>query len=169
MESVKGPECPECEQPVSVGDSICGHCGEVLDWAQLAQEASGDPPASLLAIETVDPFAELCLAVNLAVSSPLGERPVSLQSGDRLQIGREVGPLADLCTDNVSGHHADLVVGSDRVEVYDIGRDELGSTNGTFLDDQRLVPRSATLVRDGSIITCGTDPPLTIRVNVVGA
>jgi pSer/pThr/pTyr-binding forkhead associated (FHA) protein len=114
----------------------------------------------------VDPFAVRTLAVDLAVTSDLGQRTIRLQSGDRLQIGREVGPLADLCTDNVSGDHAEINVGAGCVEIRDTGRDRRGSTNGTFVDGERVQPNVAVQIQDGTVVTCGTEPPLTIRVTL---
>jgi pSer/pThr/pTyr-binding forkhead associated (FHA) protein len=106
------------------------------------------------------------LTVDLAIASDLGQRTVRLQSGDRLQIGREVGPLTDHCTDNVSGDHAEINVGSDCIEVRDTGRDGRGSTNGTFVDGERIQPNVATRLQDGAVVTCGTEPPLTISVSL---
>lgn len=106
------------------------------------------------------------LTVGLAVSSPRGERSITLDSGDVLFIGRDDGPLTDLCEDNVSGRHARIRVGDDDVMIEDIGSEGCGSTNGTYLNGARIPANQPTPLPDGAVVTCGLQPPLTIRVEV---
>jgi hypothetical protein len=166
--------CPECSTPVDAQASICPDCGCRMEQAtaERAHETVVDaapPPRSHVPRRSSgdDPFAIRPLAVELAVESALGGRTVTLHAGDLLEIGREVGPLTALCTDNVSARHAELRVGHDRVEIRDTGRDDAGSTNGTYVDGERIAPGKLMELEDGSVISCGTDPPVTIRVTVV--
>lgn len=155
--------CSECGNVVPPTATICPFCGNRIERASSPADGGGRPaPAGTGA----DPFATQTLVVELAVTSDRGQRTVRLQSGDRLQVGREIGPLTDLCTDNVSGDHAEINVGSDCVEIRDTGRDRRGSTNGTYVDGERLQPNVATRLQDGALITCGTDPPLTMIVSL---
>jgi len=159
-----------------MGDVICSECGSVMppkaticpfDGNRIERTPSptGGSVQPGPAGTGSDPFAVEVLAVDLAVRSDLGQRTVRLQSGDRLQIGREVGPLTDLCTDNVSGDHAEINVDLGCTEIRDTGRDRRGSTNGTYVDGERIQPNVAVQLQDGTVITCGTDPPLMIRVS----
>jgi len=160
-----------------MGDVICSECGNVVppkaticpfDGNRIERPASstGARAQSDSAGTGSDPFAVQTVAVDLEVSSELGQRTVRLQIGDRLQIGREVGPLTDLCTDNVSGDHAEINVGSRCVEIRDTGRDSRGSTNGTYVDGERIQPNTAVPLQDGSVVSCGTEPPLMFRVSI---
>ena len=155
--------CSECGNVAPPKATICPICGNRIERPPRLAGCVGKPgPAGTVS----DPFAVQSLVIDLAVRSDRGQRTIRLQGGDRLQIGREVGPLADLCTDNVSGDHAEINVGSACIEIRDTGRDRRGSTNGTFVDGERIQPNVATQLRDGAVITCGTDPPLTISVSL---
>ncbi|MHB8421051.1 MAG: diguanylate cyclase [Myxococcales bacterium] len=72
-------------------------------------------------------------------------------SGDELTIGRDIGNQITVDLDNVSRRHARLVQRVDKVYLQD-----LGSTNGTFLNDEEVkgeVPlRSGDLVKVGGAI-----------------
>ena len=157
--------CSECANIVAPKATICPICGNRIGQPASPPERSTGAPGTRPGTST-DPFAIETLAVDLVISSDRGERSVPLRTGDRLQIGREIGPLTDLCTDNVSGHHAEIAVGSDCIEIRDTGTDLRGSTNGTYLNGERLPPNVATRLQDGAVITCGTDPPQTIRLSV---
>jgi len=161
--------CSECGNAVPLTATICPYDGNRIERAATRVEPAPTPHAEQRPPAGDDPFAAAGLAVDLVVSSSRGERSVVLRTGDRLEIGREIGPLTDLCTDNVSAHHAEITVGSDCVEIRDTGRNLAGSTNGTYLNGERLPPNAPTRLVDGSVVTCGTDPPLTIGVTVTEA
>lgn len=55
-----------------------------------------------------------------------------------------------LSHDSVSRRHARLTLGHERISIED-----LGSTNGTFVDGQKLAPYAATPLRIGSLIRIG--------------
>jgi ribosomal protein L40E len=155
--------CSECGNVAPPKATICPICGNRIERV-VSPKSAGPQPGH--AGTGSDPFAVRTLAVDLAVTSDLGQRTIRLQSGDRLQIGREVGPLTDLCTDNVSGDHAEINVGAGCIEIRDTGRDRRGSTNGTYVDGERIQPSVAVQLQDGAVISCGSDPPLTIRVTL---
>lgn len=163
-----GVRCSECGNVVPPTATICPFDGNRIERSVTRIEP--EPAARSAGSETsgVDPFAAAMLVVDLLVSSSRGERSVPLRTGDRLEIGREIGPFIDLCTDNVSAHHAEITVGPSCAEIRDTGRNLAGSTNGTYVDGVRLPPNVPTRLVDGSVVTCGTDPPLTIRVSVTG-
>ncbi len=154
--------CAECGNAVPPKATICPICGNRLE--QPAAVGSVAEPPDPTDEVGADPFALERLTVEVTVSSDLGERAIQLQSGDRLQIGRDVGPLSDLCTDNVSGDHAEILVGLSCIEIRDTGTGRRGSTNGTYVDGERIRPNVPTRVDLGAVVTCGTDPPLTINV-----
>jgi len=161
--------CSECGRAVAPTATICPYDGNRIERRSTPVQSEPTPSAEQHPRTGADPFASGGLAVELVVSGKRGERSVLLRTGDRLEIGREVGPLTDLCTDNLSARHAEVTVGPDCVEIRDTGRNLAGSTNGTYLDGERLPPNTPTPLLDGSVVTCGTDPPLTIRVSVTHA
>lgn len=175
------PTCSDCGEGVEAGSPVCGRCGNRLDWPEPVVQGRDDEPPPVPPVPPVPPAPPgsaagpvggtgrgliPAIVVDLTVSSPRGERPVPLDSGDTLEIGRDVGPLTDLCTDNVSGLHARIRVGDDDVVIEDIGSDGRGSTNGTFLNGSRLPVNLPTPLPDGAVVTCGSQPPLTIHVRV---
>lgn len=168
------PTCSDCGEAVEAGSPVCGLCGNRLDWPEPVGRGRDEPPPVPPA-PPESPAAPVggigrglipAIVVDLTVSSPRGERPVALDSGDTLEIGRDVGPLTDLCTDNVSGLHARIRVGDDDVVIEDVGSEGRGSTNGTYLNGSRLPANRPTPLPDGAVVTCGSQPPLTIHVKV---
>lgn len=66
------------------------------------------------------------------------------------RIGRRPGNDIVVPDAHVSGQHATIEVVGDEVRLTD-----LGSTNGTFIEDRRLVPNQPTAVPVGATITMG--------------
>jgi hypothetical protein len=88
-----------------------------------------------------------------------GGPTVRLPPGTTVRLGREDSPIAGVCDDNISRHHADVQVETDRAIVVDAG-----STNGTFVNDQRLPSAVPQTVAPGDTIRLGTSPPLVLEV-----
>jgi FHA domain len=158
--------CPKCNHGgISLAATICPECGcRLPPRAPLPEQKQHTFEAA--AVTGTDPFAEPIIVVELHVSSTLGSRSVSLDSGARLVIGTEAGPLTDLCTDNISRYHAEITVAADCVGIRDVGLDSRGSTNGTFVNGFRIGANVVTPLNDGAVVLCGADPALTIKVSV---
>lgn len=162
--------CPSCaeefERVVAPGSSIrCPSCGLLI--AVPGERASVDPGSSRSPVSTGDPFAEAPLRFVVTVASSRGSRVVELDPGSIVEIGRQCGPLTDLCADNISSRHAELRVTDRGLVVVDVGNDGRGSTNGTSVDGIDVAPGVPTPVSPGSTISCASDPPLTLRVEVL--
>lgn len=161
--------CPTCgveaEAPTSTPDATVEKAARQEPRRSDADHGDASPVARGSRTTGADPFAA-SLKVTLSLSSPLGRRIVALRPGDRLEIGREVGPLRDLCGDNISARHAEIAVGRDAVTICDTGRDRRGSTNGTFVGGSRLPADTPTQLHDGDVVTCASDPPLEIVVRI---
>jgi pSer/pThr/pTyr-binding forkhead associated (FHA) protein len=95
---------------------------------------------------------------------PWGVEP--LPPGQVLALGREDSPLArDLARyPNVSRRHAELAAGGGSVTVTD-----LGSANGTFVNDRRIEPRSGVAARAGDRVRLAADLVILIRSSSAGA
>jgi diguanylate cyclase (GGDEF)-like protein len=80
----------------------------------------------------------------------LGRR-VELRSG-RTRFGREEDNDVVLAVESVSRRHCEFKVASGLVAVCD-----LGSTNGTFVADQRLDPNETVELRSGDLVQIGSE------------
>ena len=73
-----------------------------------------------------------------------------LLGNDEVSIGRVDGNSITLKDDSVSRHHARIYQVEDRLLVEDVG-----STNGTFLNRQRLTPHLPHALREGDTLHLG--------------
>ncbi len=92
--------------------------------------------------EVAPPLAYLVNKEDPSQRFPLYTRP--------LRIGRRAGNDIVIPDAYVSGQHATIEIVGDEVRITD-----LGSTNGTFLDDRRIVPNQPTPIAPNATITLG--------------
>jgi predicted component of type VI protein secretion system len=131
-------KCRSCGNENDLGDGSCAYCGSPLP----RRKASATTTNAILHLPT--------------------GRVISLAPGDRLMVGRgQDSPLADMCTDNISHAHAYITVRGDGVYVTDNR-----STNGTYLNGNRLEADREYRLAGQTAISLGTDPPLRIDVEV---
>ncbi len=141
------PTCPACGVEVEAGDRFCSNCGAVLEAAPALVEEEVVP---LPAPPSVGP--------RLVVAASGAEIP--LPTGEEILIGREdpvsgVFPDIDLTphggeAGGVSRRHARLVVKGGAYFVED-----LDSTNFTFVNKQKVAPKTRQPLNDGDEIRCG--------------
>lgn len=88
----------------------------------------------------------------VCVAGPSVGQCYKLREGQSVTLGRVAGrsDIALPGCENVSSTHCKITVSGGRVTVTD-----LGSTNGTYLDSQRLAPQQATPVASGVQIILG--------------
>jgi len=140
--------CPACGVEATPGDRFCSNCGAAQEGAAAPVEAvpaTPSPPA---------PAA----GPRLFVSASGAEIP--LPDGDELLIGREdpvsgIFPDVDLTPHGgdeggVSRQHARIFVKGDNFSIED-----LDSTNFTFVNKQKLAPKTRQPLSDGDEIRCG--------------
>lgn len=130
-------ECSTCGQPFrEVPPGVCGVCRQPTSIATAPRPDI--PPA---AAERSGPAASLAF--------PWGTH--SLQSGESLNLGRdpEFSPIADRLAgfECVSRRHAVIAFSSDVFYVLD------SSTNGTYIDGERIVGTAPKEARSGSIVS----------------
>jgi hypothetical protein len=138
--------CPACGTEVETGDAFCSACGYTLRTPAAAEPAL--PPVQV----------ELAPGPRLVVVASGAEIP--LPTGEEFLIGREdpvsgIFPEVDLTPHGgeeggVSRRHARIIVEAGNYYVED-----LDSTNFTFVNKQKLVPKSRQPVGDGDEIRCG--------------
>ncbi len=143
--------CPACSVELEPGDKFCSNCGFQLDAAPAAAPAEEVPTAA-------PPAPPPPVGARLIVSASGAEIP--LPSRDELLIGREdpvsgIYPDVDLTPHGgeeggVSRQHARLIIEDGKYFVED-----LDSTNFTFVNKQKLAPKTRHPVKDGDEIRCG--------------
>ncbi len=175
--------CPNCAVRVQPEDLICFRCGANLPRAGAAEEDLPTPTVSQKYLSAdyqqacphcgarvPDPSDLWCLEcraplpgtgqrrispVVLRIAFPTGN--VEIPAGTSLLLGRD--PAQSLVAaafahfDNVSRRHA-------TVTVDDTGRATIrdeGSTNGTFVNDDRAIPGTEVRLVDGDRLRFGAD------------
>jgi predicted component of type VI protein secretion system len=139
------PTCPACSAEIEAGDKFCSNCGYKLEAEPApAPVAPAPPPPSV--------------GRRLVVVASGAEIP--LPTGGEILIGREdpisgVFPDVDLTPHEgeeggVSRQHARLIIEGANYYVED-----LDSTNYTFLNKQKLAPKTRHPLHDGDEIRCG--------------
>ena len=146
--------CPACRTQVKPGDLICFTCGANLPRAGWDE----DPPAPTTVMQETLRREDLTGPISPAVlrlTFPTGN--VEVPAGTSLLLGRD--PAESLVAaafsgfENVSRRHA-------TVTMDDAGhasiRDE-NSTNGTFVNGDRVLPGIAVRLADGDLVRLAGD------------
>jgi FHA domain len=157
--------CPYCEHNNRAGIIICAHCGRsfTLLGAGMATLMKHD---SSLFVETAEATAvaeddeyfakDACAVIYVAgASEPHMLRIDALAVLGRASSDRAIKPHLDLSAyeaynRGVSARHAAL----QRTETHLFLRD-LGSTNGTYLNGERLAPYQPQIIHDGDEVYLG--------------
>jgi pSer/pThr/pTyr-binding forkhead associated (FHA) protein len=146
--------CPHCAAEVKSGDLICFRCGSNLPRAARDDDT---PAASTVMQEFLrrDQRTGPISSTVLRLSFPTGN--VEVPAGTTVLLGRDpaeslVAAAFERC-ENVSRRHA-------TVTVDDAGqasiRDE-SSTNGTFVNGDRVMPGISVRLADGDIVRLAAD------------
>src|SRR5580693_5379511 len=146
--------CPNCAVEVKPDDLICFTCG-----ANLPRSASGDDaPAPATVMQQYlrpDHQAQSISSAVLRLAFPTGN--VEVPAGTSLLLGRD--PAESLVAaafaefDNVSRRHATVTVDDSGHATI---RDE-HSTNGTFVNGDRVLPGATVRLADGDSVRLGAD------------
>jgi pSer/pThr/pTyr-binding forkhead associated (FHA) protein len=149
------PTCPVCVAEVKADDLICFTCGANLPRVRSRDD---DPPASVTVMQEYvradDRTGPISPAV-LRLAFPTGN--VEVPAGTSLLLGRDpedsLVAAAFAGYENVSRRHA-------TVTVDDAGhatiRDE-HSTNGTFVNGDRVLPGTGVRLADGDLVRLAGD------------
>ena len=145
--------CPDCSNQVGPNDLICYTCGANLPRVRGAEE---EPlPVTVAQKAVSSQKARLISSAVLRITFPAGN--VEIPAGTSVLLGRDpaeslVAAAFDGC-DNVSRRHA-------LITVDDAGhasiRDE-NSTNGTFVNGDRLLPGIEVRLVNGDTIRLAAD------------
>jgi hypothetical protein len=146
--------CPNCAVEVKPDDLICFTCG-----ANLPRNASGDdfPAPTTVMQEYLRPHdhsGSISSAV-LRLAFPTGN--VEVPAGTSLLLGRDPAEslvaAAFAACENVSRRHATVTMDDDgHASIQDEN-----STNGTFVNGDRVLPGIAVRLADGDVVRLAAD------------
>jgi len=155
--------CPVCKNKNELEDIVCRHCGAVLENPVMdpgAKTKTTDVQA--LVPEGIRDWSidEAAVPDNgIAVYVEGAFKPAYINSKGEFVIGRKVGATSDVSLDlspsggfhlGLSRRHAVIRRIEHGYEVLD-----LGSVNGTWLNDERLIPHKAYPLTSGSYLRLG--------------
>jgi len=146
--------CPACAAEVKPDDLICFTCGANLP----RKRPDEDPPAPATVMQEYLRRDEQGSSISSAVLRlAFDTGNVEVPAGTSLLLGRD--PAESLVAaafqrfDNVSRRHATVTVDDSGHATI---RDE-NSTNGTFVNDDRVLPGTAVRLADGDTVRFGAD------------
>lgn len=163
--------CPGCAATVSHDDLICFTCGTNLPRRGPAQEESTPPTVMQEYLRPDDgppagprPATGPISPVVLRLAFPAGN--VDVPAGTSLVLGRDPGEslvaAAFAGYENVSRRHATITVSDTGHATI---RDEY-STNGTYVNDDRVLPGTDVRITDGDRVRLAAD--VTAEVSLPG-
>ncbi len=148
--------CPNCNSPNPPGESFCSNCGAPLNAPAPAQPVVAAAPAASAAAA----FAPAAPRVRAKVVVESDNAVIDLPEKDEALIGREdavsnIFPDIDLTPHNgeeggVGRRHARIIYSGNQYMIED-----LNSINFTFLNKQKLTPKTPTPLKDGDEIRLG--------------
>ena len=153
--------CPDCGVKVQPDDLICFRCGANLPHAL---EPDDDVPSPTISQKFITPLEQRrgISGVVLRITFPTGN--VDIPAGTSVLLGRD--PAESLVAaafarfDNVSRRHATVTVDDGGHATI---RDE-GSTNGTFVNGDRVLPGVDVRLVDGDTIRLAADVTGTVSL-----
>lgn len=161
--------CPHCGYQNRPGMLFCEDCGRSLEDANIGENAARNPTIPTRRMQD-DPdesvakstwgSARVGDATAISVHFKYFENPLNLSPASRIVFGRSDtsnlnGPDVDLTPfgaleKGVSRQHAVIEFSEDTLMLMDIG-----SSNGTYLNGQRLPPNQPRVLRDGDEMRLG--------------
>ncbi len=159
-----GRFCPVCKNKNERNTSVCKYCGAQLDeypTSAAATTKNTDPPSYTSVKNEQLPLSALIPKDGIAVYVAGTAKPVFLCSEKEFVIGRKTEgdapgeTIFDLSESDgfkmgISRRHAAIRQAEARYEVID-----LSSTNGTWLNDERLIPNKPYPFVSGSQLRVG--------------
>jgi FHA domain-containing protein len=155
--------CPVCKNKNELEAIVCGHCGATLDDPFMDPGArTKTTDTSELAPERISDWSFNGAAVpdsGIAVYVEGEFNPAYIDSKEEFVIGRKVGTTSEILFDlsplggfalGLSRRHVVIRRMGHGYEVFD-----LGSVNGTWLNDEKLIPHKPYPLPSGSHLRLG--------------
>jgi hypothetical protein len=152
------PVCPKCKQPYRQGELACSNCGIVFSPAGRTKTIDGFKRADLERVRRVGgTLVEQAQAISLTANDSTIVLPVAAEVvlGRMTTSPEDEQPDVDLNNFNAHDHgvsHLHLKVIRKRDTIYVA---DLGSTNGSFLNGIKLLPKQERLLRSGDELVLG--------------
>lgn len=149
--------CPKCSKEIADGARICPECGNTLvDDAHQTMVTGMDPKKSGIIAGFGSASFQGRTSIVLYVKG--GKQPVVFRPEQDFVIGRRTATsTVDLDlgqyeqdTKTVSRQHAVIRLEDDQMMLYD-----LGSRNGTFVNEKLVSPDVPNVLHDGDVIRVG--------------
>jgi hypothetical protein len=158
--------CPVCKTENELEVIVCGHCGASLDDPSV----DGGPKTKTTDMQALTPEVIRDWTLKEAVVPEVPDsgiafyvegrsNPAYIDSKEEFVLGRKSGSTSEILLDlapfggyslGLSRRHVVIRRDGDGYEVLD-----LGSVNGTWLNEERLVPHKAYPLSSGSYLRLG--------------
>lgn len=161
--------CAQCGHENEADSAVCAQCGASLNEAgQLGPEGATTRRVAMGTDSAIPRWGTASLGAKRQVLLHVRgyDQPLAVSIGGELELGRAdvvTGRMPAIALDDyqaaelgVSRRHAALVLEDDALKIVD-----LGSSNATFLNGQKLIPGQLRILRDGDELRLGK---LIIRV-----
>jgi hypothetical protein len=162
MEIIKGQFCPTCKYKNDIEATVCAYCGTELAGSykvnlktQILDEDSIVIPDAVNRAKTDELVPERGIALYLLNNL----KPITIITDKEFVLGRKMEDTPESVVDlspydgyvgGVSRRHAMIKQSKDGVELID-----LGSVNGTWLNDERLKANVPYPLESGELIGLG--------------
>ena len=154
--------CPVCKYSNEQNAVVCKHCGASLSSSKYASQTPKDPDVTVFYAEKQEEFhveEPIIPGDGITVYYAGKNEPIAIRTEDEFIIGRQTGDASESILDlsefdgfqmGMSRRHAKIRRTQTGYEVID-----LGTTNGTWMDDKRLVPNKPYPLANGSMLRLG--------------
>jgi len=151
--------CPVCKFENEQNAVVCQHCGASLSSSKHENETPKEPDVTVFFSEKPEEFhvdEPIIPSDGIAIYYAGTNKPIAIRTEDEFIIGRQTEETSESMLDlsdmdgfsfGMSRRHARIRRTQTGYEVID-----LSSTNGTWMNDKRLVPNRPYPLESGSML-----------------
>jgi len=154
--------CPNCKYSNEQDAVVCKHCGTSLSSSKYASQTPKDPDVTAFHSEKQEKFHVVEPTIpnkGIAIYYAGRDKPIAILADDEFVVGRQTEDTSESMLDlsefdgfqmGISRRHAKIRRTQTGYDIID-----LSSTNGTWMEDKRLVPKKSYPLVSGSILRFG--------------
>jgi hypothetical protein len=164
MDNVQGRFCPVCKHKNEPDAILCAHCGAMLeaDITDKPRKTTNKLTKATAAFPKEPPRIKTDVLIpegSIAIFLLDNPKPIAIMSAGEFVLGRQMeGSLEEIVdltpygafAGGVSRRHAMIVRKKNGFQIID-----LDSTNGSWLNEKRLVPTKAYPLPNGAMVRLG--------------